>query len=368
MLLLLLLICLKGFAQYPNPFYPDAVEMILHDTQNIYVAKYDSIIAIDKQSGRKTLIYKRPRLTERYAHDGLTTMSLHEGRLWLGTNDGVIMDYYKGCLTRHEYEGNPTPFSESPISGIAFDSQDRMVVGFYNQVGWIDGNTVTGASEIPSLATEEYIHTMVMDDTDTLWVACTGFYPAGCFSYYTIEKGVSLILEGYDTLPFCGSGPARGLVIDSHRNKWFCVENKLVCFDGKSFKAYELGDGHAWGSGIDVALDNNGTIWVAEWNGQLTRFSESGEWTLFSCGIETKRWFCIDIDGDDIYIGTDHGVLKFHNGVYSELDLTTTSMPNSCVLAPDDDQSHSYDLQGRRLNGEPGKGLYIQNGRKVMVK
>ena len=27
-----------------------------------------------------------------------------------------------------------------------------------------------------------------------------------------------------------------------------------------------------------------------------------------------------------------------------------------------------YDLQGRRLNGQPQRGLYIQNGRKVVVK
>ena len=243
-----------------------------------------------------------------------------------------------------------------------------MFVGFFNWVGWIDGYTVTGTSEIPRDIAEQCIHTMVMDDADTLWVVCTGFYPRACFSYYTREKGVSLILEDYDTLSFSGSGPARGLVIDSHRNKWFCVADKLVCFDGKTFKAYELGDGHAWGSGIDVALDNNGTIWVAERNGQLARFSESGEWTLFSSGIETKRWYCIDIDGDDIYIGTDRGVLKFRDGVYSELDLTTTSMPNSCILTPDDSQSHLYDLQGRRLTGKPTKGLYIQNGRKVLVK
>ena len=27
-----------------------------------------------------------------------------------------------------------------------------------------------------------------------------------------------------------------------------------------------------------------------------------------------------------------------------------------------------YDLQGRRLNGKPSKGVYIENGRKVVTK
>jgi len=27
-----------------------------------------------------------------------------------------------------------------------------------------------------------------------------------------------------------------------------------------------------------------------------------------------------------------------------------------------------YDLQGRRINGKPGKGVYIENGRKVVTK
>jgi hypothetical protein len=27
-----------------------------------------------------------------------------------------------------------------------------------------------------------------------------------------------------------------------------------------------------------------------------------------------------------------------------------------------------YDLQGRRLNGKPKQGLYIKNGKKVVIK
>ena len=52
---------------------------------------------------------------------------------------------------------------------------------------------------------------------------------------------------------------------------------------------------------------------------------------------------------------------------YSEMITEGTSGVNSAT-ATQPQASFIYDLQGRRLKEQPRKGLYIQNGRKVVVK
>ena len=47
---------------------------------------------------------------------------------------------------------------------------------------------------------------------------------------------------------------------------------------------------------------------------------------------------------------------KSVTGIYS---LTNPSATSSTKI---------HDLQGRRINGKPGKGVYIENGRKVVTK
>ena len=38
------------------------------------------------------------------------------------------------------------------------------------------------------------------------------------------------------------------------------------------------------------------------------------------------------------------------------------------MIAPDDKEADRYDLQGRKLSSIPAKGIYIQNGKKYVVR
>ena len=63
----------------------------------------------------------------------------------------------------------------------------------------------------------------------------------------------------------------------------------------------------------------------------------------------------------------------FQNGecliAYDDYHVYLPSGINSTYyLKKNTDNSIPYDLQGRRLTGEPGKGIYIQNGRKMVAK
>ena len=56
------------------------------------------------------------------------------------------------------------------------------------------------------------------------------------------------------------------------------------------------------------------------------------------------------------------------NILFSQKDFETLAVQNLIIKRGNDSVSPAYDLQGRRLTGEPSKGVYIQNGRKVVVK
>ena len=84
-------------------------------------------------------------------------------------------------------------------------------------------------------------------------------------------------------------------------------------------------------------------------------------------------WFILSVTPD-----SDKSPLKCANELYESGDFAASvpdladSIINTSVryIAPDTPEKFSdlYDLQGRRLNAKPTKGIYIQNGRKVMVK
>ena len=57
-------------------------------------------------------------------------------------------------------------------------------------------------------------------------------------------------------------------------------------------------------------------------------------------------------------------LMKFWGGISVVLDETDGI--EQLTLAPNDKDTEYYDLQGRRLHSKPSKGVYIQNGRKIV--
>ena len=98
-------------------------------------------------------------------------------------------------------------------------------------------------------------------------------------------------------------------------------------------------------------------------NGPLCCF-DNGEVTRFEWSQDTGYCYCVDIDGDSIYIGTDNGVLVFSDGTFHWLHGDEAGI--SDASSPQNPQSATFDLQGRRIQGEPKHGVYIKEGKKVM--
>ena len=80
--------------------------------------------------------------------------------------------------------------------------------------------------------------------------------------------------------------------------------------------------------------------------------------------------FGFEFIDEDATFGFPISVLSCINGEEKYLyDRTWNSVPNSIIeIIKDSNDSPLYDLQGRRLSDKPDKGLYIQNGKKYVVK
>lgn len=84
------------------------------------------------------------------------------------------------------------------------------------------------------------------------------------------------------------------------------------------------------------------------------------------------RCFCLDIDGDVIYIGTDTGALRFENGQASPIEFPefTPTVVRPPLAVPDNiAMPRMFTLDGRQIDGNTTKkGIVIKNGRKVVQR
>ncbi len=133
-------------------------------------------------------------------------------------------------------------------------------------------------------------------------------------------------------------------------------------------------------SGLPYSIDYNPRNYdriknQSHQHGQL-RMMENGVFTSYPCPFESKRWMCMDIDDNDIYISTDTDLLIFRDGEYTKIAETTswkegdqtTAVANINTFKAPAGNATTYDLQGRQLQDKPEHGMYIQDGRKVVIK
>lgn len=94
-----------------------------------------------------------------------------------------------------------------------------------------------------------------------------------------------------------------------------------------------------------------------------------GTWLEGAGNIYTNP-FGFEFIDEDATFGFPISVFSCINGEEKYLyDRTWNSVPNSIQeINKESNDSNIYDFQGRRLSDKPDKGLYIQNGKKYVVK
>ena len=95
--------------------------------------------------------------------------------------------------------------------------------------------------------------------------------------------------------------------------------------------------------------------------------------TLLIRGIVESRWistFLFDGMGKKTKVFVQPSEVEKYQEVYSGTVYPLPDLTDgiSDIIHSQNSQSEWFDLQGRRLNGEPSRGIYIHNGQKRIVK
>lgn len=343
--------------------YPNAVMAIAHDDVNVYVAKLNGqFVVMNKTTGKEDIFDVKVGSLS-YTPWSVT---VNNGKVWIGTAEGKVLTFYGGGF--HQSGINLSWEWDYPlgVENIVFDAQGSMYLSCSYGVGF----RVSTISNVERFAFRTkllfmFSVNMCLDQNNTLWIGNCGDSRYG-LAKYTRGKEIEHYFKEHTDVP---KGKfITALTNDKEGGIWYLADPCLVRLrDGEVSESYEF-PYPCYG----MQFDAQQRLWLARQHGPLVMMKD-GAFTSYPCPIESKRWMCMDIDGDDIYIGTDEALLLFRDGEYTKIGLGQPEPQGhqatginvteaSSVNAP------AYDLQGRQLQDKPERGVYIQNGRKFVIK
>ncbi len=347
---------------YGDGAYPNAVMDVTHDDTNIYVAKLNGqLVVINKETGEKTFLdIKVGGLS--YTPEAI---AVHDGKVWIGTGENKVLYYSNGQFHQSGIKLSWQYNNPLGVENILFDAQGNLYLSCSYGVGFrVDTKNNVERFTIHPKGLGFSVN-MCLDKNNALWVCNYGNHYDYGLTKYTREEGTRYYFKDRTDVP---RGLVTGFTIDKEDGIWYLVDSKLLRLQNDEVsESYDFP--HIC---YNLQFDEQQRLWLARQYGPLVMMKD-GEFTSYPCPFESKRWICMDIDGDDIYIGTDEALLLFRDGEYTKIGLglpepqghqstgiNATAAPS--VNAP------AYDLQGRRLSEMPERGMYIQDGKKRVVR
>ena len=333
---------------------------IQHNEQYAYFCQAAGINVLEKSTGKWTSYTHQNGMLPVGEHQCIT---LHHDTLWVGSSDGWVTTICGDLKDSWQYNTDAVDpdYSHFPVTTITIDNQGRIGLLFDYGVGIIDnGSTEYYLSSEYHSSYGGRLYDIAFDAFGNLWIAGDTHNKYENLCKFTYSVGIDYVLKNIEKPDAFRPRAVHSLTVDDNNNVWFNSGNQLVKYDGATYTPYAINF-----YANDMAFDKHGRLWLAGEKGGLC-CCVNGETTFYPYQEET--WNCLDIDGDIIYIGTQNGVLKFENGEFIPFDipdLTTAIVPLPTSPRKSTD---IYDLQGRRLSGQPTKGVYIQNGKKVVIK
>ena len=394
-------ICIQA-NHFPTSSYK-SVKCIEHNDTSIYILKPEGLEVVNKITGKKTVynmqtgyFMEQWRVYELQKNGtvGLNSLAIRPDTIWVGSNDGVLTSISDGKAdtTMHycnlsEYEGYDF-IRPMGINSIVFDSKGTKVLGGENCINVIYPSGEEMSLTFPSIDYGTEIWQMVIDRYDNIWISSTTALSGNGLIKYHVGREIEVIsnIKGGNP-PFSGSY-VKGLTVDSNGHLWIGGRHedtlsvgktqwraKLLEYDGNTFTSHDVGVSAE--VPLSIKSDNQGRVWflpteeinwkdydVLEYSvGPLCCF-DNGEIIRYSWSQDAGHCYCVDVDGDSVYIGTDNGVLVFSDGVFRWLNSDETGI----IETPSRQHTSSsfFDLQGRRIQDDPQHGVYIRNGKKVM--
>jgi len=369
-LLLVSLFCTSMRAFYPafmniyqDGIYPNAIMDVTHDDSNVYVAKLNGqLVVMNKATGEKDI------LEVKVGNLSYTPWSIavNSGKIWIGTAEGKLLTFSDGKFHQSGISLSWQYDEPLGVENILFDAQGNMYLSCHFGVGFrVDTKNHVERFTIHPKGIGSFSVNMCLDRNNTLWVCNYGNSSMYGLTKYTREEGTTYYFKGRADVPH---GLVTGFTIDKEDGIWYLVKSKLIrLLNDEVSESYDFPD-------ICYAMqfDEQQRLWMARQHGPLVMMKD-GAFTDYPCPIESKRWMCMDIDGDDIYIGTDEFLLLFRDGEYTKIDLGQPDPQGHQSTGINHTEVSTstfgiFDLLGRQLQDKPERGVYIQDGRKYVVR
>lgn len=365
--LFLFIFCLLSIFANAYPYRPHtkgAVNAIAHDENNLYVSSFkNGLYIIDKHSGRQTIYCTA---SGQLMTNDIYSISLHEEAIWLGCEKGWVTTIQNGLPAHEQFTFysmiDPTDPAHYGIANLAFcENGGFFLSGYYCLMKVKDGD-VKDSLWVSSPIWDGSLSHLLMDSKGTLWITCESLSKNVALSSYSPSGEFSYVLQEHADPPTLRTG-AQALAIDSEDGIWFTGEKQLFRYADNNFETYPVET-----IICDMKFRGGNQLWMISQLGKLLCL-ENGVISNKDCQIETGRGYCIDIDGDDIYLGTDSGLLKYSDGEFTKIELSGSPVGISRLEtgAYGSLKAPWYDLQGRPTTAER-RGVYIQQGRKIVIK
>ena len=352
---------------------PHAVMGVVHDDTNIYVAKFDGyLVVINKATGEKTFVETKLGSLE----FSPTSLAIYGDKVWIGTLGmgsrigGRLLKYANGKVSSSGISlnyGNATWGNPPAIENILFDASGNMyAVSTYGYGFYIDTK-----NKVVNFETNKRSCTgkMCLDKDGTLWISYWG-WPTNKYSLARFTKDWESIYFLKEHPDVMHDDNARCLAADKENGIWFHARDRLYRIQND-----EVDESYSFSISprlCDMAFDTDQQLWLAGEHGPLVMMKD-GDFTSYPCPIDSKMWMCMDIDGNDIYIGTDEFLLLFRDGEYTKIDLGQPDPQGHQSTGINHTEVSTstfgiFDLLGRQLQDKPERGVYIQDGRKYVVR
>ena len=301
----------------------DFVSRIIHDKNYIYVGTVGGgIVKIDKQTGGQTVLC---RANGKMTDNSICDMALHEGELWVGTEYYGLAKIANGSIEKYDSR-NVGFLMNQHFSGLYFESDGGMLVGGMAALYQFDGQCVNASYDINPLSPYNYVTSIKADAKGNIWVGCYDAWKIATLCIFSPD-GLEAISHPY--------GNINRLETDADGCLWMASDEGLIRFDGTDFTAFTPENSDLPESTLnDMMADEQGNLWMVS-NNYVTKFDgNSFESYPYQSHSEADFLMCIDIDENDVYVGSrGQGLFRLTNDGLNNIPLIESQLiDNSFTL------------------------------------
>ena len=317
---------------WQNLYNNDFVSRITHDENYLYVGSFGGgIIMIDKQTGEQTMLNRANLGT---TDNSIVDIVIHDGELWYGTEHFGLAKISDGNTEKFDSR-NAGFLTNQHIGGFYFGSDGGMLVGGYALLYQFDGKRVTASFDISPFSPYTYVSSIKADGSGRIWVGCYDAWKVSTLFNFTSE-GLVPVSHPY--------GNINRLETDADGCLWMATDEGLVKYDGADFTAYTPENSGLPESQImDLMADGQGNLWMVSWN-FLTKFDGSHfENYPYQRESALDLLLTIDIDGNDVYVGSrHHGLFHLTGGELKRIPLINNQLIDNSFIP----STGSFDQNG----------------------